>query len=159
MRPRCSGTPVVSLSVAVMSVAVALVSVPVVSLTVAVVLQFAAEAVRATNKYITDKEPWKMKNDIPGRTKVPAVAHPRLQRTLHTHTSTCTMACGAPDTATLGTQVVKSTLEAVYVVAHFMAPFIPNATDAIFSRLNTPQRNITQLRSPFPQMCAANMHR
>jgi len=30
----------------------------------------AADAVRATNKYITDMEPWKMKADPVGRTKV-----------------------------------------------------------------------------------------
>ena len=31
--------------------------------------------------------------------------------------------------------IIRSTLEAVYVAAHFLAPFIPDATDAIFQKL------------------------
>ena len=34
--------------------------------------------------------------------------------------------------------IIRSTLEAVYAAAHFLAPFIPDATDAIFKKLGTP---------------------
>lgn len=74
----------------------------------------AVQALRDTNKYITDKEPWKMKDDVPGRTRV-----------------------------------VKSTLEAVYVVAHFLSPYIPDATGKIFERLNAPARTIKELSPGF----------
>ena len=72
------------------------------------------DAVRATNKYITDMEPWKMKDDPVGRTRV-----------------------------------VKSTLEAVYVLAHFMAPYIPDAVAKIFERLGTKPRPIKELSPKF----------
>jgi len=80
-------------------------------------VEAAADALRATNKYITDMEPWKMKDDVAGRTRV-----------------------------------VKSTLEAVYVLAHFMAPYIPDATDKIFARLNTPQTTLKKLSTKFDNL-------
>ena len=45
--------------------------------------------------------------------------------------------------------VVRSVLEALYVAAHYMSPYIPSATDVIFSRLNTLPRPIRHLRSDF----------
>jgi methionyl-tRNA synthetase len=76
-----------------------------------------ADAVRATNKYITDMEPWKMKNDPVGRTVV-----------------------------------VRSTLEAVYLLAHFLAPYIPEATGKIFERLGTPATTIQKLSPKFDNL-------
>jgi len=75
------------------------------------------DAIRTTNKYITDKEPWKMKEDPAGRTKV-----------------------------------VKSVLEAVYILAHFMCPFIPLSAQTIFERLNTPARTIKMLSVGFDNL-------
>ena len=45
--------------------------------------------------------------------------------------------------------VVRSVLEAVYVAAHFLAPYIPTAVGVIFDRLNTRPLPICQLRSDF----------
>jgi len=79
--------------------------------------ELAMDALRTTNKYITDKAPWKMKDDPAGRTVV-----------------------------------VKSVLEAVYVLAHFMMPYIPDAAKAIFDDLNTPARTIQQLSPNFDNL-------
>jgi methionyl-tRNA synthetase len=67
-------------------------------------------AVKETNKYLTDKAPWHMKEDAHGKAVV-----------------------------------VRSTLEAIYVAAHFLSPFIPSAAATIFARLATPARPITEL--------------
>ena len=40
-------------------------------------------------------------------------------------------------------------MEAVYVLAHFMAPYIPDATDQIFARLNTPPTTMKKLSPQF----------
>lgn len=76
----------------------------------------AMEAVRATNRYITTAEPWKMKSeaDAPRR---PAI--------------------------------VRTTLEAIYVFTHFLAPSIPLAAEAIFTHLGTPPKPTSSLRRDF----------
>ncbi len=74
----------------------------------------AINAVKETNKYLTDKAPWHMKDDTRGKAIV-----------------------------------VRSTLEAIYVLAHFLAPYIPAATEVIFSRLATPPRPIWRLQTDF----------
>ena len=74
-------------------------------------------AVKETNKYLTDKAPWHMKEDAHGKAVV-----------------------------------VRSTLEAIYVAAHFLAPFIPSAAAIIFARLATPARPITELSPGFTHL-------
>ena len=62
------------------------------------------EAVRSTNKFITEAEPWKMKGDDTPRR--PAI--------------------------------VRTTMEACYIFAHFLAPVVPVAAGKIFERLGSP---------------------
>lgn len=76
----------------------------------------AMEAVRATNKFLTSAEPWKMKGESDGPRRV---------------------------------AIVRTTLEAIYICAHYLAPSIPTATDEIFKRLNTPPRPTSSLRADF----------
>ena len=64
-------------------------------------------AAGATNKWITNLEPWKMKE---------------------------------PEKQELRAACLRKLLEAVYVLAHFFAPFIPTAADAIFTKLGHPCR-------------------
>jgi methionyl-tRNA synthetase len=73
--------------------------------------------VKDTNKYLTDKAPWNMKNDAASQAVV-----------------------------------VRSTLEAIYVAAHYLAPFIPAAADTIFVRLNTPPRPLWALGAGFANL-------
>lgn len=79
----------------------------------------AVGAVKETNKYLTDKAPWHIKDDA--RSKA---------------------------------VIVRSTLEAIYIVAHFLSPYIPAAADAIFLRLNTPARPIWRLQPSFLHLAA-----
>lgn len=67
--------------------------------------ELAINAMKDTNKYLTDSAPWAVKGD--GAAARKAV-------------------------------IIRSTLEAVYAAAHFLAPFIPDACDAIFEKLGTP---------------------
>lgn len=76
----------------------------------------AMEAVRATNKFLTSAEPWKMKGENDG---------PRRMA------------------------IVRTTLEAIYICSHYLAPSIPTATDEIFKRLNTPPRPTSLLSADF----------
>jgi len=48
-------------------------------------------------------------------------------------------------------------LEAVYAVAHFFAPFIPTAADAIFKKLNTPPKPIMELSDKFTNLKAGQV--
>eukprot|EP01036_Dinobryon_divergens_P036838 gene36838-48043_t len=73
----------------------------------------AMESVRATNRFLTEAEPWKMKGENePRRVKV-----------------------------------VRTTLEALYVLAHLLAPVIPITAQAMFDKLGSPPMPITQLRT------------
>ena len=67
--------------------------------------ELAINAMKDTNKYLTDSAPWAVKGD------------------------------GAAERKAV---IIRSTLEAVYAAAHFLAPFIPDACDAIFEKLGTP---------------------
>ena len=67
--------------------------------------ELAINAMKDTNKYLTDSAPWAVKGD------------------------------GAAERKAV---IIRSTLEAVYAAAHFLAPFIPDACDAIFKKLGTP---------------------
>mmetsp|Transcript_40769 Transcript_40769/g.110277 ORF Transcript_40769/g.110277 Transcript_40769/m.110277 type:complete len:860 (-) Transcript_40769:99-2678(-) len=69
----------------------------------------------ATNKWIADLEPWKMK----------------------------------ADKEALKAACLRLLLEAVYVLSHFFAPFIPLAAEAIFQKLSTPPRPIPNLADSF----------
>lgn len=46
-------------------------------------------------------------------------------------------------------QIVRTTLEAIYAFAHFLAPVIPFAAQAIFDKLNTPPIPTNLLRGDF----------
>eukprot|EP00929_Paragymnodinium_shiwhaense_P110547 TRINITY_DN7766_c0_g1_i1.p1 TRINITY_DN7766_c0_g1~~TRINITY_DN7766_c0_g1_i1.p1 ORF type:complete len:873 (+),score=259.72 TRINITY_DN7766_c0_g1_i1:89-2707(+) len=70
----------------------------------------------ATNKWIADLEPWKMKD---------------------------------ADKQPLKVACLRFLLEAVYVLAHFFAPFIPVAADAIFKKLSHKPVPITDLKNDF----------
>jgi methionyl-tRNA synthetase len=76
----------------------------------------AMEAVRATNKFLTAAEPWKMKGEFDGPRRI---------------------------------AIVRTTLEAIYICSHYLAPSIPIATGEIFHRLNTLPRPTNLLRSDF----------
>lgn len=50
----------------------------------------------------------------------------------------------------IGQQVaVRSSLEGLYLAAHFLSPFLPDAMATVFERLNTPARPIWTLRGTF----------
>lgn len=74
------------------------------------------EAVRDTNKYITEAEPWKLKGD----------EYIEKRRA-----------------------VVRTTLEAVYIFAHVLAPVIPIACGQIFQRLGTNPIPLHELNTNF----------
>lgn len=80
-------------------------------------------ACAATNKWIADLEPWKMK--------------------------------GA-DQETRKKEVLRVLAEAVYVLAHFFAPFVPLAGEAIFKKFDAPSKTITELNefNNLPDGCA-----
>ena len=67
-------------------------------------LNLAMQKTRATNEYLTRKEPWKMKGDA-----------------------------RAPERRA----VVRTLLEAIYVLAHFLAPVMPTAASSTFQYLGT----------------------
>lgn len=46
-------------------------------------------------------------------------------------------------------QILRTTLEAIYALAHFLAPIIPNAAQAIFNKLSTEPVPTNQLRGDF----------
>ena len=75
----------------------------------------AMDAVRATNRYLTAAEPWKMKGDDVKRK--PAI--------------------------------VRTTLEAIYIFTHFLAPAIPLAAEEIFNRLNAPPVSVNNINTNF----------
>jgi len=83
------------------------------------------EAVRETNKYLTEKEPWKMK-----------------------------FKDGEDDSARK--VVVRSALEAIYVMGCFLAPYIPRAASAIFWKLNTAPVFIADLKTDFSNLKPGN---
>ncbi|EQC29804.1 hypothetical protein SDRG_12350 [Saprolegnia diclina VS20] len=74
------------------------------------------EAVKETNKYLTDAAPWHMTD------------------------------------AAAKLVVVRTVLEAVYIFAHFMTPFMPGTADAIFAKLHTQPKTLTQLSSYFDNL-------
>lgn len=75
----------------------------------------AIDAVRATNRYLTVAEPWKMKGDDVARK--PAI--------------------------------VRTTLEAIYIFTHFLAPALPLSAEKIFTRLHTPPKSVHNLKTDF----------
>jgi len=74
--------------------------------------ELAINAVKDTNKYLTDAAPWAVKGE------------------------------GAEERKAV---IIRTTLECVFVAAHFLAPFVPDAAAAIFSKLGTPPRPIWRL--------------
>jgi len=84
-------------------------------------------AVKMTNKYLSDMAPWHIKAD-------PANG------------------VSEEDAAAKRAVVVRSSLEALYVLAHFLCPFIPEGCEAIFKKLNTPAKPITKLSASFENL-------
>ena len=74
------------------------------------------EAIRATNKFLTVAEPWKLKGD---------------------------------ELAPRRRAIVRTTLEAVYIFSHFLAPVCPHATQTIFDRLGTQPKPAFLLKEDF----------
>jgi len=77
-----------------------------------VAASLATGALHAVNKFLTDHEPWKIK-DNPAK---------RLA-------------------------ILRTTLEAIYVATHFLAPFLTDGAAKVFAMLNTPPLPICQLRT------------
>lgn len=50
--------------------------------------------------------------------------------------------------------VVRTCLEAIYLIAHFLAPFIPNTSDKIFEKLGTPPQKLIELSPSFDNLVA-----
>lgn len=73
-------------------------------------------ALKETNKYLTEKEPWHMKDDAPRHV------------------------------------VVRTCLEAIYVIAHFLSPLLPTVTDKIFAKLGTSPVLLTELSPDFDNL-------
>lgn len=81
----------------------------------------AVRACGATNKWITELEPWKMK---------------------------------AEEQQKLRSSSLRLLLEAVYVLAHFFAPFIPEAAEAIFRKIGAAPRPLLELSNTFENLTA-----
>ncbi|KAG2759571.1 hypothetical protein JG687_00004930 [Phytophthora cactorum] len=73
-------------------------------------------ALKDTNKYLTEKEPWHMKEN-----------EPRLV-------------------------VVRTCLEAIYVLAHYLSPIIPKTTQVIFEKLGTAPTTLTALSPDYDNL-------
>ncbi|TYZ62823.1 hypothetical protein PybrP1_012258 [[Pythium] brassicae (nom. inval.)] len=73
-------------------------------------------ALKETNKYLTEQQPWHMKEDAPRHV------------------------------------VVRTCLEAIYVIAHFLLPLLPAATDAIFAKLGTAPVLLPELSPAFDNL-------
>jgi methionyl-tRNA synthetase len=84
-------------------------------------------AVKDTNKFLTDKAPWHVKADpAKGVSEADADARRRV--------------------------IVRSVLEALYLVALVLAPFIPEGAAAIFRKLSTPPRPIPAASARFDNL-------
>lgn len=79
----------------------------------------AMAALHATNKYLTDTEPWKLKEGDPKRLAV-----------------------------------VRTCLESIYVVVHFLSPFLVRGAQSVFEKLNTPPRPIATLQPTLAHLSA-----
>ncbi|KAF4140625.1 putative tRNA binding domain [Phytophthora infestans] len=73
-------------------------------------------ALKDTNKYLTEKEPWHMKEN-----------EPRLV-------------------------VVRTCLEAIYVLAHYLSAIIPQTAQIIFDKLGTPPTTLTALSPEYDNL-------
>lgn len=73
-------------------------------------------ALKDTNKYLTEKEPWHMKEN-----------EPRLV-------------------------VVRTCLEAIYVLAHYLSPIMPQIAEIIFEKLCTASTTLTALSPDFDNL-------
>jgi methionyl-tRNA synthetase len=51
---------------------------------------------------------------------------------------------------------VRTTLEAIYACAHFLAPFIPTGADKIFKKLNQAPVCITELKASLTNLKVGN---
>ena len=80
-----------------------------------VLLFKAMEAARATNRFLTEAEPWKLKGADEARRE----------------------------------PIVRTTLEAIYIFMHFLAPVTPIAAAKTFHKLNTPAVVVNKLRGDF----------
>lgn len=77
------------------------------------------------NKWLTEKAPWHMKDD----------QHDEKLSTANPSRIVLTLVLG----------VVRSTLEAVWLIGHFLNPIVPTAMEKVFVYLNTPAKTLRQL--------------
>eukprot|EP00035_Acanthoeca_spectabilis_P005231 m.111372 g.111372 ORF g.111372 m.111372 type:complete len:708 (-) comp12929_c0_seq1:689-2812(-) len=85
----------------------------------------ALECTRSLNEYITEKEPWKLHKQLD--MKVPQNVHRREA-------------------------IVRTLAEALYVLAHFIEPFMPTTAAKIFGKLGTEPLYICDLGSTFEHL-------
>lgn len=112
---------------------------------------------RETNKFLTEAEPWKMKGDeraedrkrvCAGLVGIVKGARGRESVACHVQVSPHLICISRQRTHTpTATQVVRLTLEAVYVLAHFLAPIMPYSATAIFKKLGNPPQPIPTLQA------------
>ena len=86
----------------------------------------AMTAVKDTNKYLTELAPWHIK----AKEGVMTEEEAEFKRKV----------------------VCRSVLEAMYVVAHFLSPIVPNGAQIIADRLGTPLKAICRLRPAFDNL-------
>jgi methionyl-tRNA synthetase len=85
----------------------------------------ALDCTRRLNEYITEKEPWKL--------------HKQLDMAV-------------PENVRHRDAIVRTLAEALYVVAHFLEPFMPTTAAKIFEKLGTPPRYIRDLEPGFEHL-------
>uniref|UniRef100_A0A7S0VMT7 methionine--tRNA ligase n=1 Tax=Hemiselmis tepida TaxID=464990 RepID=A0A7S0VMT7_9CRYP len=92
-------------------------------------LQLSLGAVKATNKYLSDCAPWHIKA---------SEGFPEDQAALKRSV------------------VVRTALESLYILAHFLCPFIHNGCAKIFEKLGTQPRPIPRLSPAFTNLAAGS---
>ena len=130
-----------------------------------VAASLATGALNAVNKFLTDKEPWKIKNDLNAR----LVRSSRRSRRWHSspghglaspssfsftaYHSTSLLNAGASRRACAWfcrpaplQAILRTTLEAIYVACHFLAPILTEGVASVFEMLGTAPLPICQVR-------------
>mmetsp|Transcript_28568 Transcript_28568/g.44685 ORF Transcript_28568/g.44685 Transcript_28568/m.44685 type:complete len:531 (-) Transcript_28568:1188-2780(-) len=85
------------------------------------------QAIKDTNKFLTEKAPWHIKADE-------------------------AKGISPDDAARMQKEVCRSVLEAMYIVAHFLSPFIPDGAAKIFEKLGTKSVSIAKLSPNFDNL-------
>lgn len=82
-------------------------------------INYICQIIGDINKYITEYEPWKIKN---------------------------------PNDFPLRNSIIRTVLESIYILSHFLEPFIPTGATTIFCVLNTPPKFIQNLSHNFDNL-------